>query len=146
MRLHRVRIGGQLAAGVLHDRIARVRRVGRHDADVRRDHVGLQILREIDNALRALDQIRIQRRVVEAVAEVAAERGNHEAVVLDALQKLAARLGIHVLRRKLALRRINLNALCADSRRLIERGQRIGAEAVHQNADGKRIHRKQSFP
>ena len=123
-----------------------MRRVGRHDADVRRDHVGLQILREIDDALRALDQIRIQRRVVEAVAEVAAERGDHEAVVLDALQKLAARLGIHVLRRKLALRRINLNALCADSRRLIERGQRISAEAVHQNADGKRIHRKQSFP
>ena len=78
---------------------------------------GLQILREIDDALRALDQIRIQRRVVEAVAEVAGMSAEiTRPWFLDALQKLVARLGIHVLRRKLALRRINLNALCADSR------------------------------
>ena len=143
--LHGVCIRRKLAASILHDCITRVARVARHNADVRRDHVGLEVLCKVYDAFGFFNELRVQLRVVEAVAEVAAQRRDRQAVILHALQKFAACFCVHILGRHFAFCCVNLNAGRADCSSFIESRERIGAEAVHQNADRKGIHKQFPF-
>ena len=79
------------------------------------------------------------------VAEVAAQRRDRQAVIHHALQKFAACFCVHILGRHFASCCVNLNAGRADCNSFIESRERIGAEAVHQNADRKGIHKQFPF-
>ena len=143
--LHGVCIRRKLAASILHDCIARVARVVRYNADMRCDHIGLEVLCKVYDAFGFFNELRVQLRVVEAVAEVAAQRRDRQAVILHALQKFAACFCVHILGRHFASCCVNLNAGRADCNSFIESRERIGAEAVHQNADRKGIHKQFPF-
>ena len=111
-----------------------------HHADVGGDHVGLQVLGQVQDALGLLDEGRVLLRVIKAMAQVAAQGGDHQAVVLDSFQKLPAALHGQGCGGQVVKRGTDLHALGPQGLGLIQGGVYVGAEGIQHDADGKRIH------
>ena len=94
---HRVGVLGQLITGVLHDLVAVMVGILRHHADVGGDDAALQGEGQVHDALGLLDEGGVQLGVAEAVAQVAAEGGEDQAVGFEHTHELGALGGSHVL-------------------------------------------------
>ena len=55
--IHAVGVGGQSGAGLLHDAVTGMAGVGGNHADVGGDHIGLQVLGQVDDALGLFDEL-----------------------------------------------------------------------------------------
>ena len=137
---HLVRVGGQFAAGVLNDGVMGILRVLGHHADVGGDDVGFQHLGQIHDHLGTADQLGIQLGVGKAPAQVAAQGGNHQAVILHHVQEILALLAHQVFGGHFALGGVHLNALGPQLAGQLQ-GLREGlAEGIQYNTDGKSAH------
>ena len=140
VRVETVGIGGQLAARVQQNAEARMLLARGHHADVRGDDAGFKLLRQIQNALGALDQLGILLRIVEAVSKIAAQRGDHEPAILHGVQEIAALLAGQVLGRHFAARGVHLHALRAQTASDVQRlGERF-PEGIQNDANRELVH------
>ena len=93
----------------------------------------------------ALNQLRIQLRIAKAPAQIAAQGGNHQTVILYHGQKIPALLAGELFGGHFAPGGVHLHALCPQLRR---RGQRFRhglAEGIRYDANGKMIHNQSSL-
>ena len=116
--------------------------IGRHDADVRGHDVRLERHGQIEDALRFFDQIGIQLGIAKSVAQIAAQRGDNQAVILDHLEKFLLRGGRG---NALALQRlggrVNLQSLRAQRLRDVHRLGGGLVEGLQHNANRELAHR-----
>ena len=141
MSAQRVGVTGQFAAGVLHDAVAGMFFIRRHHADMRGHNVSLHFQRNIQNALGFFHQRRVQLRVAEALAQIAAQGGEAHAMILDHVQNVLALCGGHFSFGQLGGRSVYLQPFGSQ---LCGRVYRFGngfTEGFQNNADGKLIHR-----
>ena len=134
MSVEAVREAGELEACLLHDFISLVAAVLGHNADVGRDDIRAELLCKLDYPLRLLDSPGVLLFVAEAAAEIAAESGDNESVVLNELAEIRALGADKLLGRHFAAGGIDLDALRADLGSLFDRRRDIRAEAVNNNA------------
>lgn len=105
-----------------------------HNADVCRDDIRAELLCKFDYPLRLLDSPGVLLFVAEAAAEIAAESGDNESVVLNELAEIRALGADKLLGRHFAAGGIDLDALRTDLGGLFDRRRDIRAEAVNNNA------------
>ena len=129
-----VREAGELKARILHYLVSLVSAVLGNNADVCRDDIRAELLCKLDYPLRLLDSPPVFVPVAEASAEVAAEGGDDEPVVLNEPAEIRTLRADKLLGRHLAAGGIDLNALRTDLGCLSDRRRDIRAEAVNNNA------------
>ena len=76
----------------------------------------------------------------EAVAQIAAQRGQHQTVILDHLQKFPALFAGQLLGRQLAVGGVGLNALRAHVGRQLQGFGNALFKGIENNSDGEIIH------
>ena len=81
--------------------------------DMGGDDIGFQFLGEVHDQLGTADQFRIQFRIGKAAAQIAAQGGNHQAVILHHIQEIFAFLAHQVFGGHFAPGGVHLNALRA---------------------------------
>ena len=138
--LEGIGVGGQLAAGLLHNGVAGVGLILGYHANVGGDHVGFQILGQLQDALGLLNEGRVLLGVDKALAQIAAQGGHREAPVLDGFQQLPALLRGEGGGGGLPRGGPHLDALGPHGLGLIQGGVYVGTEGIQHDADGKGIH------
>ena len=106
--------------------------------------VGLEVLREVEDALGFFHCPDVCLSVCKAVAEIAAQSGDDKAVGLDEIEKFAALFRGQLLRRHRSVGGVDLESVCADLDRLEHSGADVGLEGIEYNADLKKSHIKTS--
>jgi len=134
MGVEAVREAGELKARILHYLVSLVSAVLGNNADVCCDDIRAELLCKLDYPLRLLDSPPVFVPVAEASAEVAAEGGDDEPVVLNEPAEIRTLRADKLLWRHLAAGGIDLNALRPDLGCLSDRCRDIRAEAVNNNA------------
>ena len=105
------------------------------------DHVGLQLLGQVNDPLGLFNQLGIQFCIAETVTQIAAQRGEDQAVVLHFPQKILAGLGGQVLGGIFAGGGIHLDTVGANGCSLADGGTSVNTEGFQNDADGELIHR-----
>ena len=141
VRVQAVGIFGQLAAGILHDVIARMRRILGNNANVGGYDIRAQLLGHVQNALGGFNQLGVELRIAKALAQVAADGGNNQAVIAHLRHKLFLHGGGNGFNGQQTMTAMGLNAGCAQLTGNIQRFSPGLAEGIQHNADGESRHK-----
>ena len=86
------------------------------------------------------DRLRVLFRIAKAVAEIAAQRGDHQAVRFHQIQEFLALRAYQLFGRKIAIGGIHLDALHAHALGQRQRFRHGFAERIENYANGKMVH------
>ena len=135
MRADGVGIRGELSAGFLHDTVALMGRIGGNHADMRGDNARLHVLGQIQNALGFFDELRIERRIAEAVPQIPADCGKAQSGRLYHIQQFAPFFRRHVFGCVFPVCAVHLNSLHAQFCRTADGVCRWQTERLQHYAD-----------